>query len=365
MPDFTIARLTNKPDQEEALARIDAWFRQEVIDRPPIRFTGHNTEHNVAPLKKFEPTARWKTLKDRWFDAEYQVDSFIASIWNKRFLAETFPVFMPNLGPEVYSAFYGCELIYQEITSYCVPKVRAWSDMDQLVFDRQNEYFLKIEEMTRLALEKCEGSYWVGYTDLHPGGDCAAAWRDPQQFCMDLVHEPDHVKTLVTKASYDFLNIYDYFDNILKKHAQPSITWMGIPSSGRMHIPSCDFSSMISSRYFEEYFLPAIQKEVGTMTHNIFHLDGKGVARHLDLLLELPEIHAIQWVQGLGKDQPILQWLPLIRKILDAGKSVLLEIKPEELKPLLRDVGTKGLMLSMGGGQDIQENVIDFLMRSK
>ena len=64
----------------------------------------------------------------------------------------------------------------------------------------------------------------------------------------------------------------------------------------------------------------------------------------------------------IRKDQPIMQWLPLIRKVLDAGKSILLEIEPEELAPLLREIGTKGIMLSMGAGQDMQENVIDFLV---
>lgn len=50
------------------------------------------------------------------------------------------------------------------------------------------------------------------------------------------------------------------------------------------------------------------------MTHNIFYLDGRGVARHLDAILELPNVNAIQWVQGVGLDQPILQWIPLIAR---------------------------------------------------
>ena len=346
--------LINKPDLEHSLARIDAWFHQDVLDRPPIRFFAHNSTH----VDHFHPTGRWSTLKDRWFDAEYQVDSYLESIQDRKFLGETFSVFMPNLGPEVYSAFYGCELVYQEVTSYCVPKIHDWSDMETLVLDFQNEYFRKIEEITRLALEKCDGSYWVGYTDLHPGGDCAAAWRDPQSLCMDLITSPKEVKTLTKKASDDFVMIFNYYDKLLKSHDQPSVTWMGIPSRGRMHIPSCDFSSMVSKKHFEEFFLPAIRDEIVTMTHNIFHLDGKGVARHLDSLLEIPEIQAIQWVQGFGVDQPIMQWIPMIRKILDAGKSVLLEITHEELEPLLREVGPKGIMFCMAATEEEQQTIL-------
>ncbi len=53
-------------------------------------------------------------------------------------------------------------------------------------------------------------------------------------------------------------------------------------SFGRMHIPSCDFSTMISQDFFNEFGLPLLQREVKTMTQNVFHMDGKGVARHLD-----------------------------------------------------------------------------------
>lgn len=61
------------------------------------------------------------------------------------------------------------------------------------------------------------------------------------------------------------------------------------------------------------------------MTHNIFHMDGKGVAHHMDAILELPNVQAIQWVQGVADDMPIMQWTPLIQKIQAAGKSVVVD----------------------------------------
>ena len=71
------------------------------------------------------------------------------------------------------------------------------------------------------------------------------------------------------------------------------------------------------------------------MTHNIFHLDGKGMLRHLDRILEVPEIAAIQWVQGVGDDLPILQWLPVIKKIQAAGKGVIVDLQLDELEPFI------------------------------
>jgi len=61
-----------------------------------------------------------------------------------------------------------------------------------------------------------------------------------------MIDNPEEVKRLAELAIADFETIYDHFDAILKAAGQPSVSWMGIPSFGRMHIPSCDFSTMIS-----------------------------------------------------------------------------------------------------------------------
>lgn len=85
--DFEIKGM---PHLHKAIERVEAWFEQEVIDRPPIRFSKHNVQYEKTNTLNEN---RWDTLKDRWFDAEYQVDAFIKSIEGQTFPAETFPVF--------------------------------------------------------------------------------------------------------------------------------------------------------------------------------------------------------------------------------------------------------------------------------
>lgn len=347
--------LEKKADFEQAMERIYAWYDQEIIDRVPIRFSAHNAEYSASKILN---NRRWDSLKDRWWDTNFQIDLFEHQLEHSVFNAETFPIFWPNLGPEVYTAFYGVELEYQEVTSYSVPIVENWEQLEQLKLDMENPYFKKIEEMTLAALERCEEKYLVGYTDLHPGLDCAAAFRDPQQLCMDFILDLENVKKLVQISSNDFAQVFNYFDTILKKHNQPSATWMGIPSFGKMHIPSCDFATMISPEHFNEVALPVIQEEVKMMTHNIFHVDGKGVANHIDVILDIKEINAIQWVQGVGDDLPIMQWVPFIKKIQAAGKSVVVDLQISELDPFMREVNPKGIMLCIDASPDIQPEII-------
>ena len=52
-------------------------------------------------------------------------------------------------------------------------------------------------------------------------------------------------------------------------------------------------------------------------------MDEKGVANYVERILEIPEIIAIQWVQSVGNDLPIMLWIPFIRKIHAAVKSVV------------------------------------------
>jgi hypothetical protein len=324
------------------MQRVDAWYHCEILDRPPIRFMAHNAFLDTGvDYAKLSPEER----RARWLDVEYQVDLFEKSIEGHNFHGETFPVFWPNLGPNVYAAFYGAELEFGEVTSWSKPIVCDWDDMGSLKLDMDNIYFKKIEELTRHALDRCRGRYLVGYTDLHPGIDCAAAWRGMDQLCIDMVDCPEQVKELTERAIADFETVYDHFDAMLKAHGQPSSSWMGIPSFGRMHIPSCDFAALISPSHFEKYALPILEQEVQGMTHNIFHLDGRGVARHLEKILSVPEVHAIQWVQGVGDDQPIMQWVPLLKELQIRGVPVIVDQSRCELDQFMAAMDPQGLFL--------------------
>ena len=336
-PDWWNLELAGMPGFEMAMKRVYAWSAGEIIDRPPVHFYANN-----AVVEQANQAYPSENIKDRWFDAEFRVDTFIRSIEGQRFRGETFPVFCPDLGPEVYSAFYGAELVYGEVSSWSKPLVHDWADMAALKLDTGGVYFKKLEELTRCALEKCQGRFLVGYTDLHPGVDCAAAWRDPQRFCMDLYDAPEQANRLINLAIADFKQVFDHFDAMLKSAGQLSVSWLGVPSFGRMHIPSCDFSSLISEEMYVEFGLPILRREVQTMTHNIFHVDGKGVARHLDAILSVPEVHALQWGQGVGDDRPIRQWVPLIKE-MQARVPVIVDLASEELDGFMAVMKPEGL----------------------
>jgi len=354
--DWRTIEIEGMPQFDVAMKRVYAWFENEIIDRPPIRFQAHNAfldsaSEDIADLP-------WEEKEAWWFDVELQTELYLKSIEGRRFYGETFPVYFPNLGPDVYAAFYGAELKFGETTSWSVPIVREWDDVEKLEFDWNNVYFKKLEELTQGALEMCKNKALVGYTDLHPGLDCVAAWRDPQQLCLDMIDEPGKVEQLAKLAIADFEMIYDHFDKMLKEAGQLSVSWMGIPSFGRMHIPSCDFSALISPNFFERFGLPILEKEVKTMSHNVFHVDGSGVARHLDTILGVPEVHAIQWVQGVGDDYPIMQWVPFIKKLQERRIPVIVDLSKDDLDEFVDTMNPQGLFLWVATESEDEEQAL-------
>ena len=57
------------------------------------------------------------------------------------------------------------------------------------------------------------------------------------------------------------------------------------------------------------------------LTNPFDHLDGVPQLKHLDSLLEIPELKGVQWVPGAG--QPgVSEWPEVYREIRDAGKLI-------------------------------------------
>jgi hypothetical protein len=81
----------------------------------------------------------------------------------------------------------------------------------------------------------------------------------------------------------------------------------------------------------------------------MYHLDGVQAIRHLEALLEIEQLNAVQWTPGVGQPQggdPA--WFDLYRQVRAAGKSVMATwVQTDELAPLLDAVGPEGMHVLM------------------
>ncbi len=342
--------LRYKPDYEATKQRMDAFWEREIIDRPLVQFGVAKPPEECVPVPSEErDPQRHPTPADRWLDTELMVERALANVANHEYLGDALPIVYPNLGPEVFSAFYGCAIHFGDYgTSWTDPILHDWADADKIRLDCQHPYLLKLQEMTAALLEAGRDLFITGMSDWHPGGDAIAAFRDPQNLALDMLLHKDELVALLARMEQDYYRVYDLFYHQLRAAGQPITTWVNLLSDGRYYVPSNDFSYMISARMFEEVFLPGIARECAFYDHSIYHLDGIGALRHLDLLLTIPELDAIQWVFGAGHEG-FAQWVPVYRRIQAAGKGVQVICDLSEVSAVMDTLDPRGLYLTVSG----------------
>ena len=101
---------------------------------------------------------------------------------------------------------------------------------------------------------------------------------------------------------------------------------------------------MISPEMFNKYFLPRVEEQTRWVERTIYHLDGPGAVKHLDSLLELPDLNGIQWVPGAGAP-PMREWVPLLKRVQESGKLLYIGCAKEEVEFLVRTLRPEGLLL--------------------
>lgn len=338
-------QLEYKPDADKVMARMEAWWNKAILDRATIQVTAPKS--NPKPL----PAKQHASLRERWMDVDYIVNHAAVQLGNTYFPAEQLPCFWPNLGPEVLTACYGAPMTFGEDTSWSKPILHDWAGIPDLKLDLNSEYNQTLRAMQRLAFEVGQGKFIVGLTDIHPGGDLAASFRDPQQFCFDVLEEPAQVHALIKHIWNAFFTFYESQREELLAHGQTLTTsWLPLfDANGRYYIPSNDFSIMISTEMFREYFIPEIIAEIEWLDRSIYHLDGPGALRHLDTLLEIKKLDGIQFVYGDGA-KPASRWLHVYQKIQDAGKNIHVDIEPSELDAFMAALHPEGVMLHTVAG---------------
>ncbi len=349
--------LSLKPDYENSAQRIAAFWEREIVDRPVVQFSlSRPIEERVAL-----PVSNHATLRERWLDADYQAKYMLAHLSNQEFLGDTLPVAMPNLGPEIFAAFYGCPLHFGESTSWTDPILDDWSRADEVRFDPQSPYLASLHEFTEAFLEVGRGIFITGMTDWHPGGDWLAALRDPANLAVDLIANPEDVLQILERAEKDYMRIYDVFYAKLRAAGQPITTWLPLMSEGRYYVPSNDFSYMISNAMFERFFLPGLIRECQFLDRSIYHLDGPGALRHLDSILGIAELGAVQWVYGAG-NEGYHRWVDVYRRIQAAGKGAEVICSMSEVDQVMETLSPRGLFLSVEGVPS-REAGLDLLSR--
>jgi hypothetical protein len=347
-----------KPDFEKARLRYAAFWQRAILDRPPVDIAFTKEDARPIPFKEY---SSWD---EKWLDVDFRAEQQAAWLEATEFMGDALPVAWPNLGPEIYSAWCGCDYHFTEGSGWSQPCVADWDkDIGRARLDMNHPLFKLCERYTRNLLELGRGKFLVGLTDFHSGGDHVAALRDPQQLAIDMVENVDHVKAELVRSQVEYFMAYDHFYGMIKSGGSLACSWMGsLFGEGKFYIPSNDFSCMVSKRMFDEVFLEGIAAECRFLDQSIYHLDGPGALRHLESLLEIRELGAVQWVCGAG-NEGFHRWVEVYRKIQRAGKGIIIYPTLEELPMVFETLRPEGVLFGSVGGVGDRETAEEVLKR--
>lgn len=324
----------------DAQKRYEAFWAREAYGRCCLFLTV--PKYDRLPPDPADPAGLWEDI-----EARFVREKFIHQ--NTEYLADSFPSVFTNYGPGCLTAMIGGTQKWAPETVWFEnePVIVDWDYPPAPVLDRESHMHRLVEKFTQTFLERGEGRFLLSVTDIGGTYDIISALRGTQTLLADLYDCPGEVKAFADEL---FPVWRDYFQGqsarLLKKQGAMT-SWMPIYSQKTYYPLQCDFSAMISPRMFAEFIRPDLQRQMMCMDRSIYHLDGPDEIRHLDQLLNMERLNAIQWTSGAGAaDVTDPCWFGLYERIQLAGKGlVLLDANPETVERLLRSVSPKGLFV--------------------
>jgi hypothetical protein len=87
------------------------------------------------------------------------------------------------------------------------------------------------------------------------------------------------------------------------------------------------------------YIQGSLRNQAGKLDNVLYHLDGPDAIKHVDAIMEIEEIDALQWTSGdYGPDGTFEQWYEIYDKAVKAGKALWIKVYSGEFEQWLERV---------------------------
>ncbi len=342
-------------DEEMAKERMAAWWDHEIIDRPVIAYS-----YRKFNLKKSADFDRWYLAKNL-DDFSFQHRTFMNHVQNRYYGGEQFPMFWPNYGPGIMAAVLGITPKFQNGTMW----FDRPTDIKEIVevleaakINQNNPWYVRLCKVTKYFVERSKGLYSVGVSDLGGILDILSSFLGPKDLIVNMRRNPDIVDTCRSIILEKTLKVYDDLQAIIDGANLGCNAWLNVWCPKHWYPIQCDFSAMLSPKWFRRFVLPDIVTQAEHMDYSIYHLDGPNQLPYVDDLIAEPSITGIQWVPGIG--EPSMEsdkWLPLYHKIQEAGKNLVIASSPFGVARLYDQLDPEGLYVQTLCGSRIDAKI--------
>lgn len=333
---------TWKQNFEESKKHYIDWWNQKGI----VLTMWEHLDKDGAPYADIPAPAPAKDMNQFWFDPDWRSDYLNYKMSRYSYKADILPVANTQLGPGSLGAILGADLEGREDTIW----IRDKENFDgNIIFDENNKWWKLHLDLLSKCKEKSQGNYLIGCPDLIEGLDTLASLKGSDNVLMDLMIDPDTILYQLGEINKAYFKVFDRIYDIINVDGEMAFCYFSIWGPGKVSKLQCDISIMISEDDFRTFVFPFLKEQCDKIDYTLYHLDGVDAMRHIDAILELENLNAIQWTPGAGQPQGgAACWYDLYKKILAGGKSVMANwVTLDELKPLLDNVGNQGLNIQM------------------
>lgn len=283
---------------------------------------------------------KWQDMEDKYLNPERMVARYRQFCETHEFMGESFPNLNVDLGPGSLAAYLGSEIDFKEDTVWFHPCIEDWDGVPEFAFDENSPWFKKHLELVKRCRELAGDDFYIDMPDMMENIDVLASLRGAQDMLYDMIDEPEITKERVDQIERIYYQYYDrFYDAIKDADGGNAYTVFQIWGPGRTVKLQCDFSAMMSPDNFREFIQEPLRRQAAKADCVLYHLDGPDAIKHLDALMEIDEIDALQWTSGdAGPDGTLEDWDVIYDKVAAAGKSLWVKVYSGEFEDWLSNV---------------------------
>lgn len=287
-------------------------------------------------------------------DSEIMAEKETKIVKNTLYFCDALPFLFPDYGTVALAQLLGSSAKAKDNTVWYkhieIPGDFSW-DINE---NTSHWMFLKHTFQT-LQRQKPKNAI-ISAPAYTPGLDTLATLEGDINLLMDLVDRPSWVHNALQKINQLYAKVLNKTMKYIEEDGGSGFAYYEIWGKGRTTQMQCDLAATISPGMFDEFVVPYLREQCQLLDHSLFHVDGTQALPHLDSLLEIPELTAIEWTPQAGTVQggnP--KWYDLYHRVLDSGKSVqIVAVSKDEIRPLIQEIGNKGVFL-LTSAQSIEE----------
>ena len=329
------------PDFGEFKRRMNAYWEREALERCCVSITVPKSGY-IAPGRHCQ-----------YYNTEEADRALRSSLDNHYRFGETASFYFPYFGTSGIAEYTGCHVNHTPETAWFEPWMNDEPDAS-LISYRHPEIFQKQKDAISKMIQLSKGDYMVSVSDNAGIVDALACIRGSETLLFDMLEEPEFVEEAVQKLLPIYKQTEEELFDLVKENNQGCLLLWQLWAPKRLAQMQCDMSVMISNEMFNRFVMPELEELTSFLDYPLYHMDGMEQIRHLDSLLSLKNLRAIQWSKVDGQPRSV-EFIPVFQKMQKAGKCLVMKVEARDVEKLLDNLSCRGLQLIILGIETPEE----------